>query len=127
MPDEGALRHGDEPVSDPAELQRITSVVFQDFVRSRLSALDNITFGRPEAPADEARAREVAGRADGRAGSAGRGGAVRPHPDALRRAQHLLISDRFSTVRNADRIYVLRDGEVVESGDHEALMHDDGT
>jgi ATP-binding cassette subfamily B protein len=34
----------------------------------------------------------------------------------------LLISHRFSTVRDADRIYVLADGRVVECGDHDALM-----
>jgi len=31
----------------------------------------------------------------------------------------LLISHRFSTVRDADRIYVLADGRVVECGDHD--------
>ena len=34
----------------------------------------------------------------------------------------LLISHRFATVRSADRIYVLRDGRVVEHGTHDALM-----
>lgn len=34
----------------------------------------------------------------------------------------LLISHRFSTVRSADRIYVLRHGRIVESGDHDALL-----
>jgi ATP-binding cassette, subfamily B, bacterial len=34
----------------------------------------------------------------------------------------LLISHRFSSVRSADRIYVLEDGRVVEQGTHEALM-----
>jgi ATP-binding cassette subfamily B protein len=34
----------------------------------------------------------------------------------------LLISHRFSTVRMADRIYVLRDGKVAESGTHRQLM-----
>jgi ATP-binding cassette subfamily B protein len=34
----------------------------------------------------------------------------------------LLISHRFSSVRSADRIYVLEEGRVVESGDHDTLM-----
>jgi ATP-binding cassette, subfamily B, bacterial len=34
----------------------------------------------------------------------------------------LLISHRFSTVRSADRIYVLKDGTIVESGSHDELM-----
>jgi ATP-binding cassette subfamily B protein len=34
----------------------------------------------------------------------------------------LLISHRFSTVRAADRIYVLDDGRIVEHGSHAALM-----
>jgi ATP-binding cassette, subfamily B, bacterial len=34
----------------------------------------------------------------------------------------LLISHRFSSVRDADRIYVLGGGEVLESGDHDQLM-----
>ena len=38
----------------------------------------------------------------------------------------LLISHRFSTIRMADRIYVLDDGRVVECGDHEELMRRGG-
>jgi len=38
----------------------------------------------------------------------------------------LLISHRFSSVRAADRIYVLRDGEIVEHGTHEELVDADG-
>jgi ATP-binding cassette subfamily B protein len=34
----------------------------------------------------------------------------------------LLISHRFSTVRSADRIYVLKEGEIVEQGTHGVLM-----
>jgi ATP-binding cassette subfamily B protein len=34
----------------------------------------------------------------------------------------LLVSHRFSSVRSADRIYVLESGRMVEEGDHESLM-----
>ena len=37
-----------------------------------------------------------------------------------------VIAHRLSTVRNADRIYVLDHGKVVEEGDHETLLADDG-
>ena len=39
----------------------------------------------------------------------------------------LLISHRFSTVRSADRIYVLNEGFVVESGTHSELVAARGT
>ncbi len=38
----------------------------------------------------------------------------------------VLISHRFSSVRNADRIYVMHDGRVVEQGSHDELMSADG-
>ena len=38
----------------------------------------------------------------------------------------LLVSHRFSSVRSADRIYVVEAGRMVEHGDHESLMAHDG-
>jgi ATP-binding cassette, subfamily B, bacterial len=38
----------------------------------------------------------------------------------------LLISHRFSSMRSADRIYVMHEGEIVEHGSHEELMELDG-
>lgn len=38
----------------------------------------------------------------------------------------IIISHRFSTVRNADKIYVIDNGKIVESGSHQKLMKLDG-
>jgi len=37
-----------------------------------------------------------------------------------------IISHRFSTVRNADRILVLDEGRIIEEGNHEALIKKKG-
>ncbi len=42
-------------------------------------------------------------------------------------ATTLLIAHRFSTVRMADRIIVIKQGKIIEDGTHEALMSVDGT
>jgi ATP-binding cassette, subfamily B, bacterial len=39
----------------------------------------------------------------------------------------ILISHRFSTVRMANRIYVLKHGRIIEGGTHEELIHCGGT
>ncbi len=47
--------------------------------------------------------------------------------DALYRDKTLiLISHRFSTVRKADEIIVLKDGKIAEEGNHETLMKKSG-
>jgi len=38
----------------------------------------------------------------------------------------IIISHRFSTVRNADRILVLNEGRIIEEGSHEKLMKEKG-
>ncbi|KIQ69122.1 ABC transporter ATP-binding protein [Wenxinia marina] len=38
----------------------------------------------------------------------------------------LVIAHRLATIRNADRIVVLRNGEVIEEGNHDALMAEGG-
>jgi len=38
----------------------------------------------------------------------------------------IIIAHRLSTVRNADLLYVLKDGRIVESGDHEKLIGEKG-
>jgi ATP-binding cassette, subfamily B, bacterial len=39
----------------------------------------------------------------------------------------IIISHRFSTVRNADMIYVMDKGQIIEKGNHEKLLEIDGT
>ncbi len=38
----------------------------------------------------------------------------------------IIIAHRLSTIKNADRIFVLDQGNIVESGNHEYLMHSKG-
>lgn len=160
---------------DARAVQRQVSVIFQDFVRYQLSALDNIGLGDPDNAEDEVAARDAATRAGaldfledlpkrlqtvlsreydhGADLSGGQwqrvalaralrkdaslvildepSAALDPRAEAqlfhdVRRVlagrAALLISHRFSSVRLADRIYVLRDGRVVEHGDHGQLI-----
>ncbi|MDX1994463.1 MAG: ABC transporter ATP-binding protein [bacterium] len=44
----------------------------------------------------------------------------------LANSTSILIAHRLSTVRNADRIIVLKEGEIIEQGSHDALMSNGG-
>jgi len=39
----------------------------------------------------------------------------------------ITIAHRLSTVRNANRIYAVENGEIAETGEHEQLIENDGT
>jgi ATP-binding cassette subfamily B protein len=163
----------------PAELRSLSSVLFQDYLRYKLSVAENIAFGDPAHLDDEERIAEAArragaaaviaelpGRYDARLGAEFTGGTdvsvgqwqrialarayfraaplvVLDEPTAAMdpRAEadlfaHIrdmfagrtvvLISHRFSSVRSADRIYVLDHGKIIEAGGHDELMIADG-
>jgi len=44
----------------------------------------------------------------------------------LQRSTSILIAHRLSTVRSADRIIVLENGRIIESGNHQQLMERGG-
>jgi ATP-binding cassette subfamily B protein len=164
---------------EPADVRRSVAVIFQDFVRYQLTALENIGLGEPDEVDDEPAARRAAAQAgaagfldtlplgyqtalsreyaDGRDLSVGQWQRValarafrrdaplvvldEPTAALDPRAEHalfadvrqllhgrsaLLISHRFSSVRSADRIYVMESGRIVESGCHNDLMASEG-
>ena len=37
-----------------------------------------------------------------------------------------VIANRLSTIKNADLILVVKDGEIIERGTHDELMHENG-
>jgi ATP-binding cassette subfamily B protein len=176
-PQRGRITWDGHDVADLGDgaVRRAVSVIFQDFVRYRLTARDNIGLGAPDGVDDDTAAREAAAQAGADAFLAAlpdgydtvlsnefRGGTelslgqwqrvalarafrrdsslvVLDEPSAaldpraeqalfadVRRIVEgrsvLLISHRYSSVRTADRIYVVQDGRIVESGTHEELM-----
>ncbi|MCP4724880.1 MAG: ABC transporter ATP-binding protein, partial [bacterium] len=46
--------------------------------------------------------------------------------DVLKPRTSIIISHRISTIKDADIIFVLEEGELVEEGDHESLLSHDG-
>jgi ATP-binding cassette subfamily B protein len=74
-PGAGRLLRDGTDVADPAEMRAATAVLFQDFVRYRLSATDNIAFGSPGREADAGLVAAAARRAgiDGALGALQRG------------------------------------------------------
>ncbi|WP_141721535.1 ABC transporter ATP-binding protein [Micromonospora citrea] len=178
-PTGGRLDRDGRPANDMHQLRHGCAVVFQDFIRYKLTAHDNIAFGRVEDQIHDSRIRcaaESAGVAalveglpDGYDTVLGReftngtdlsGGqwqklaiarafyrnapfiildeptaALDPQAEAdlFARIRQLfagrtvlLISHRFSSVRSADRIYVLDAGRIIEQGTHAELMRTQG-
>ena len=173
---EGSIKLGGVDVRDitSSELMNQISYVFQDSKLLKMSILENVRIGRPDATdAEVMKALEEAQCMDiieklpdgvntmiGAEGTYVSGGEAQrlsiaraflknapvlvldeatafADPDNEQRVQAafeklskdktvIMIAHRLSTVTNADRIYVLKDGTVAESGSHEELTAQSG-
>jgi ATP-binding cassette subfamily B protein/ATP-binding cassette subfamily C protein len=108
-------------------MRELIAVIAQDDANWPLTVRHNIAMGRTANPGGLAAAAAASGAdtmdeptaaLDARAESA-LFSSVREHAKGR---SLLLITHRMASVRHADRIYVLRDGRVIEQGRHAELM-----
>ncbi len=174
--EKGSIKIGGVSVKDipESELMKNVSFVFQNTNLYKMSILDNVREGRPDATVEEvmdaleaAQCMEIVDKLPngidtvvGEKGvylSGGEGqrialarGILKDAPIVLldeataftdpenehkiqlafekltKNKTVLMIAHRLSTVQNADRIYLLENGKLVESGSHKSLVEDNG-
>ena len=97
---------------DVADLRKEIGVTFQDYVRYDMAVADNTRFGRIEDQGDRPRIERAAQKSQAEP-------VILGLPDGCRQILAVLISDRFSTVRLADRILMLENGQILEQASHQ--------
>ena len=127
-----------------SELMNQISYVFQDSKLLKMSILENVRLGKPDATDEEvmqalkdAQCMDIIDKFKdgvhtmiGAKGIHVSGGEAQRLSIAIAFLKNdktvIMIAHRLSTVTNADRIYVLKDGAIAEEGSHGELLKSNG-